>query len=227
MKIFVNDKPVKIILHEDRNNLVGYDTILSGSDEITSKKLIGHVIIQKATTLQIERLIRILEFKKLKKLKAISFAVIDYETVKDFIKDQFKIIKASGGVVKKGDKILMIFRLKKWDLPKGKLKKDEDSIKGAKREVEEECNIKVEVREKLCSTYHTYIRKDRRILKKTNWYIMNCVDDSNMRPQLEEFIEEVKWMKKDEVQKSLKNSYLSIEEVFSEFFSLEHLNVVR
>ena len=69
MKIFVNDKPVKIILHEDRNNLVGYDTILSGSDEITSKKLIGHVIIQKATTLQIERLIRILEFKKLKKLK--------------------------------------------------------------------------------------------------------------------------------------------------------------
>jgi ADP-ribose pyrophosphatase YjhB (NUDIX family) len=227
MKIFVNDKPVKIVSFEERNNVVGYDTILKGGDEITSKKLIGHVIIQNATTLQIERLLRILEFKKLKKLLAITFAVSDYETVKDFIKDQFKIIKASGGVVRKGDKVLMIFRLKKWDLPKGKLKKDEDSLKGAKREVEEECNIKVEVREKLCSTWHTYIRKDRRILKKTDWYIMNCADDSNMRPQLEEFIEEVKWMKKDDVQKALKNSYLSIEEVFSEFYLLDQLNTVR
>jgi ADP-ribose pyrophosphatase YjhB (NUDIX family) len=227
MKIFVNDKPVKIISFEERNNVVGYDTILKGGDEITSKKLIGHVIIQNATTLQIERLLRILEFKKLKKLLAITFSVSDYETVKDFIKDQFKIIKASGGVVRKGDKVLMIFRLKKWDLPKGKLKKDEDSLKGAKREVEEECNIKVEVREKLCSTWHTYIRKDRRILKKTDWYIMNCADDSNMRPQLEEFIEEVKWMKKDDVQKALKNSYLSIEEVFSEFYLLDQLNTVR
>ncbi len=227
MKIFVNDKPVKIISFEERNSAVGYDTILKGGDEITSKKLIGHVIIQNATTLQIERLLRILEFKKLKKLLAITFAVSDYETVKDFIKDQFKIIKASGGVVRKGDKVLMIFRLKKWDLPKGKLKKDEDSLKGAKREVEEECNIKVEVREKLCSTWHTYIRKDRRILKKTDWYIMNCADDSNMRPQLEEFIEEVKWMKKDDVQKALKNSYLSIEEVFSEFYLLDQLNTVR
>jgi ADP-ribose pyrophosphatase YjhB (NUDIX family) len=227
MKIFVNDKPVKIISFEERNTVTGYDTILKGTDEITSKKLVGHVIIQNATTLQIERLLRILEFKKIKKLIAITFAVSDYETVKDFIKDQFKIIKASGGIVRKGDKVLMIFRLKKWDLPKGKLKKEEDSLKGAKREVEEECNIKVDVREKLCSTWHTYIRRDRRILKKTNWYIMNCSDDSNMRPQLEEFIEEVKWMKKDEVQKALKNSYLSIEEVFSEFYLLDQLNTVR
>jgi ADP-ribose pyrophosphatase YjhB (NUDIX family) len=227
MKIFINDRLVKLIAFDEKNPTVGYDTVLKGADEITSKKLTGHVIILAATTLQIERLLRILEFKKLKKLKAITFAVSDYETVKDFVKDQFKIIKASGGLVKKGDKILMMFRLKKWDLPKGKLKKGEDSIKGAKREVEEECNIKVEVREKLCSTWHTYIRKDRRILKKTDWYIMNCLDDSNMRPQIEEFIEEVRWMKKDEVQKALKNSYLSIEEVMSEYSLLDQLNAVR
>ena len=227
MKIFINDRLVKLIEYDERNPAIGYDFVLKGNDEITSKKLVGHVIVQQATTLQIERLLRLIEIKKLKKLKAITFAVNDYKTVKDFIKDQFKIIKASGGLVKKGDKILMMFRLKKWDLPKGKLKKDEDSVKGAKREVEEECNIKVEVREKLCSTWHTYIRKDRRILKKTDWYIMNCADDSNMRPQIEEFIEEVKWMKKEEVQKALKNSYLSIEEVIGEFFLLDQLNTVR
>ncbi|HVD98263.1 MAG TPA: NUDIX hydrolase [Cytophagaceae bacterium] len=227
MKIFINDKPVKLVQYEDRNNASGYDTVLKGTDEITSKKLVGHVIIQDATSLQIERLLRIIEIKKLKKLKALTFAVSDLDTIIDFVKDQFKIIKASGGIVRKGDKVLMIYRLKKWDLPKGKLKKGEEPLKGGKREVEEECNIKVEVREKLCSTWHTYIRKDKRILKKTNWYIMNCADDSNMRPQLEEFIEEVKWMKKDEVQKALKNSYLSIEEVFSEFYIQDQLNPVR
>ena len=85
MKIFVNDKPVKIISFEERNNVVGYDTILKGGDEITSKKLIGHVIIQNATTLQIERLLRILEFKKLKKLLAITFSVSDYEETKQLL----------------------------------------------------------------------------------------------------------------------------------------------
>lgn len=227
MKIFINDKPLKLLQYDSQNFVQGYDTVLTGKEEITSKRLVGHVIVQDATTIQIERLLKLLELKKLKKLIAISFAVSDLDTTIDFIKDQFKIIKASGGVVRKGDKVLMIYRLKKWDLPKGKLKKGEDSLKGAKREVEEECNIKVEVREKLCSTWHTYIRKDKRILKKTNWYIMNCSDDSNMRPQLEEFIEDVKWMKKEDIQKALKNSYLSIEEVFSQFYSLEPLNSIR
>jgi len=227
MKLFVNDKPARVIPFDERINPVGFDTILNGADEITSKRLVGHVIIQRATSLQIERLLKLLEYKKLKKLKAITFAVNDYQTIVDFIKDQFKIIKASGGVVRKGDKVLMIYRLKKWDLPKGKLKKGEDALKGAKREVEEECNIKIDLREKLCSTWHTYIRKDKRILKKTNWYLMNCVDDSNMRPQLEEFIEEVRWMKKEDIQKALKNSYLSIEEVFSQFYLLDQLNAVK
>jgi ADP-ribose pyrophosphatase YjhB (NUDIX family) len=227
MRMFINEKTVDIVQYEIKNYGEGFDVTLTGENEITSKRLIGHVFIKEATTLQIERLLKLLELKKLDKLISITFAVNDVQTVKEFVKDQFKIVKASGGVVKKNDKVLMIYRLKKWDLPKGKLKKGEDPLKGAKREVEEECNIKVDVKEKLCSTWHTYIRKDKRILKKTNWYIMHCTDDSNMRPQLEEFIEDVKWMKKEDILKSLKNSYLSIEQVFEDFYSEEPLNTVR
>jgi 8-oxo-dGTP pyrophosphatase MutT (NUDIX family) len=119
--------------------------------------------------------------------------------------------------VTKGEKIMMIYRLKRWDLPKGKLKRKEDSMKGAKREVEEECNIKVEVKDKIGATWHTYTQKGKKILKKTTWYEMVCTDDSNMKPQLKEFIDEVRWMDKKEVKKALKNSYRSIEEVFYKY----------
>jgi 8-oxo-dGTP pyrophosphatase MutT (NUDIX family) len=97
------------------------------------------------------------------------------------------------------------------------LKRKEDSMKGAKREVEEECNIKVEVKDKIGATWHTYTQKGKKILKKTTWYEMVCTDDSNMKPQLKEFIDEVRWMDKKEVKKALKNSYRSIEEVFYKY----------
>ena len=109
----------------------------------------------------------------------------------------------------------MIYRLNKWDLPKGKLKKKESPVEGAKREVEEECNIRVLSQEKICATWHSYIRKGKRILKKTDWYLMNCTDDSEMGPQMEELIEDVRWFERKDVKKALKGSYRSIEEVFN------------
>lgn len=226
MKLFINDKPLKVIQFVSSQPIFDYDTVIGSSDEILSKKLIGKVIIQQATPRQLERLIRIMELKRLKKLASITFAVDDYEFMVEFIKDQFKVVKAAGGVVRKQEKILLIFRLGKWDLPKGKLNKKEEFIKAAKREVEEECSVKVEVKEKICTTWHTYVRKGKRILKRTDWYEMNCLDDSNMQPQLAEFIEDLKWMSYKDAVKSVKNSYASIQEVLSEYYRL-HSELVR
>lgn len=218
MKVFINDKPVSIKNFDGQQIPKKYDAIISGKDEIISKKLVGDVLIEGATTSHIERLLKILEIKKLRKLKSLTLSVANKELTEEFIKDQFKIIRAAGGLVLKDDKVLMIYRLKKWDLPKGKLDKKEDTDKAAKREVEEECKVKVEVKEKLCSTWHTYIRKDSRILKKTDWYVMNCLSDKDMAPQIEEHIEELKWMTKKEVKKALTNSYKSIERVFEKYY---------
>lgn len=226
MKLFINDKPLKVIQFVSSQPIFDYDTVVGSAEEILSKKLIGKVIIQQATPRQLERLIRIMELKRLKKLESITFAVDDYEFMVEFIKDQFKVVKAAGGVVRKQDKILLIFRLGKWDLPKGKLNKKEEFIKAAKREVEEECSVKVEVKDKICTTWHAYVRKGKRILKRTDWYEMNCLDDSNMQPQLAEFIEDLKWMSYKDAVKSVKNSYASIQEVLSEYFRL-HSELVR
>jgi len=226
MKLFINDKPIKVIQYVSTQPVYEYNTVIGATEEILSVNLIGKVLIKQATARQLERLIRIMELKRLKKLISITFAVDDYEFMVEFIKDQFKVVKASGGVVRKQEKVLLIFRLGKWDLPKGKLKKKEESIKCAKREVEEECSIKVDVKDKVCSTWHAYVRKGKRILKRTDWYEMNCLDDSNMQPQLAEFIEDVKWMGYKDVMKSVKNSYASIQEVVDEYYRL-HSELVR
>ena len=36
-------------------------------------------------------------------------------------------------------RVILIYRRKKWDLPKGKLKRNETKVRGGVREVEEEC----------------------------------------------------------------------------------------
>jgi len=218
MKLFINEKPVRITsLGGHVNTGENYDVVLTNQDEMLSKKMKGKVFVKNATLMQIGNFLRLTEIKKLKKMDSITFNVADKEIASDYIKDHFKIIKAAGGIVRKGDKFLMIYRLKKWDLPKGKLEKHEDSREGAKREVEEECSVRVEVREKVCSTWHSYTNRGKRILKKTDWYEMSCIDDSKMEPQVMENIEEVCWMDIKEVTKALKNSYGSIEQVFSKY----------
>ena len=131
----------------------------------------------------------------------------------------FKIIKAGGGVVKNNnDQILFIYRLKKWDLPKGKLDKGETISDCAKREVEEETKVKVNLKQKIISTWHTYTRNKKFILKKTTWFKMDCVDDSKMKPQKKEKIEKVEWMNNSTIKEILLNSYKTLNHVMTEYY---------
>lgn len=218
MKIFVNDKPLNIISAEESIDLKDYDQIIEGDKEITSSNLIDDVLIMNASNEQIDKVFKLLKQKKFKELDCISFVVKDFKQTKEYIKRKFEIIKAAGGLVEKKGKLLLIYRLNKWDLPKGKLEKKESPEEGAVREVEEECNIKVNLGEKLCSTWHTYTRNGKGILKKTHWYRMSCKDDSELKPQIEEDIEEVRWMDPREVRQALYNTYPSIRHVFHHYY---------
>jgi ADP-ribose pyrophosphatase YjhB (NUDIX family) len=132
--------------------------------------------------------------------------------------EKCKLIEAAGGLVKnaKGE-LLMIFRNDKWDLPKGKLEKNETPEVAAIREVEEECGIgKLKIIKPLTPTFHTYKHNEKIILKKTYWYEMSCADDKKLTPQLEEGITEVKWMGEKEVEKALENTFHSIVDVVKE-----------
>lgn len=220
MKVFINDIPLLIMKSGEKVFKHHYDMILDADDHFNSKSLIGHVLIKDATEVLIDRIVRLMEVKKLKKLTTLTLITDTKKKLVQHLKDQFKIIHAGGGLVIKDGKILMIYRLGRWDLPKGKIKKTEPKEVGALREVEEECNIRAEIIDKLTSTWHSYAFKGTKILKKTTYYVMRCLDDSNMHPQVEEYIEEVRYMTVDEVHDILPQTYGSIAYVLT--YYLEH-----
>lgn len=226
MRIFINDISVKFIKATKKVDFDDFNTILDASQvKITKNKLINHVLVQNILLEDIDKLLKTLDVNVFRNLYSLTIQTDQFDEVKLRLKEQFKTIKAAGGLVKKGDKILMIYRLKKWDLPKGKLEKDETTAEGALREVEEECGIKVTLGEKICTTRHTYNMKEKNILKKTTWYVMECVNDKKMAPQTEEDIEEVRWMNAKEVYVALQDTYRSIAQVFEKYNKVKQRSI--
>ena len=218
--IFVND--IKINFKKFNNLKIrneDFDTLVDGSSGIVTKKLFSRVLIYDATIATVVDLLKKMTHKKFKKIYSITITLKRFKYVLKHVKKMFKIIKAGGGVVKNNnDQILFIYRLKKWDLPKGKLDKGETIRDCAKREVEEETKVKVNLKQKIISTWHTYTRNKKFILKKTTWFKMDCVDDSKMKPQKKEKIEKVEWMNNSTIKEILLNSYKTLNHVMIEYY---------
>lgn len=118
----------------------------------------------------------------------------------------FRVVEAAGGIVSnKEGKILFIHRLGKWDLPKGKIEKDESLEQAALREVEEETSLQELILEEFVNnTFHVYKeRNGDRILKTTYWFKMSYVGEKDPVPQTEEGITEVSWKNQDEIQQEV------------------------
>lgn len=137
-------------------------------------------------------------------------------------KKKFDVIKAAGGLVLNNKKeLLVIKRRGVWDLPKGKLEENESKKTAAIREVMEECGISMpKISSKSGKTYHTYQQDGMEILKITYWYLMLYDGVQKLKPQLEEDITEVKWIKKEEVHKIIQNSHNNLVPLFEKFLSL-------
>lgn len=127
-------------------------------------------------------------------------------------------IKAGGGIVRNSkNEILFIYRKKKWDLPKGKIESGETIKEGARREVMEECGItQLKVRDKIATTHHAYIMKNKNVLKKTNWYLMYS-EATEFTPQKEEDISKVRWIPEDKMSKVYKNTYRNIKTLLKKY----------
>lgn len=76
--------------------------------------------------------------------------------------------------------------------------------------MQEETGVVVRIDDRICTTWHTYSMNGNRILKRTKWYLMTCVDDTNLVPQTEEDIEELGWVSRKQAQLLLTNSFSSI-----------------
>lgn len=132
-------------------------------------------------------------------------------------RSHFVEIPAAGGLVQNEESsFLFIKRLGRWDLPKGKIEKNETSENAAIREVEEECGLtKLQIVRQLDSTFHIYRSPylpfpKNLVLKETKWFLMSYSENEIPVPQVEEDIEEVRWFAVSELDEMRANTYPSL-----------------
>jgi ADP-ribose pyrophosphatase YjhB (NUDIX family) len=227
MILFINDIPVNILeaglLPDDGQ--YNY-TVDAAAEPITQAKLINHVWLQNVTEEDFDTLLGFLNSKVPTNILSVIISS-SMPSVKKYLRRRFRIVTAAGGLIRKKEKFLMIYRMKKWDLPKGKRERNEKYKHTAIREVEEECNITVKLGGKICTTWHTYTMNKHAMLKKTRWFLMDAADDAKMKPALEEDIEELRWMNKKEVYHALEHSYKSISYVFERYYRKVELKTLQ
>lgn len=213
MIIFFDDRPVTLIRSSElsHRDSTHFDSIVDlRLTKLKTIHLDGHILLLNTTSSLVSQIIQLLQVNPPKELLSITLATDDKSAVEEKIKGMFKVIKAAGGIVAKENQWLMIYRRKKWDLPKGKLDKGESSKLAAVREIEEETGVKALIQKKICTTWHTYTFNNSKILKRTKWYLLECVDDSKMNPQADEEIEKLEWVTPPKAQNLLINSFSSI-----------------
>ncbi|PKP36432.1 MAG: hypothetical protein CVT98_07945, partial [Bacteroidetes bacterium HGW-Bacteroidetes-15] len=90
----------------------------------------------------------------------------------------------------------------------------ESSEVTALREVIEECGItKIDLKEQLLKTYHTYHEGESFIIKETAWFRMKFSGKEEPTPQTIENITEVRWVNKNDLANYIENTYPSIRDV--------------
>jgi 8-oxo-dGTP pyrophosphatase MutT (NUDIX family) len=146
--------------------------------------------------------------------------IIEIKNDKQFWKifKDYKYIEAAGGLVEKDDEFLFIKRNGFWDIPKGKVEKNESITDAAVREIEEECGIDTpKINQHLIDTWHTYKQNGKMYLKRTYWFWLNAAknDNSKLKPQAEEGITKVKYLPVSKFKKIRKNTFQSIIDVLS------------
>ena len=141
----------------------------------------------------------------------------DLDAIWKRFQEQYRLVVAAGGAVSDGtDRLLVIRRFGKWDLPKGKVEVGERISDAAVREVQEECGLRdVQLGPALCSTWHTYDQKGRSYLKRTDWFLMHADPAQALTAQAEEGIEEVRWVRARELAEVRRDTYASLQAVFS------------
>ncbi|WP_165921768.1 NUDIX hydrolase [Natronoflexus pectinivorans] len=151
--------------------------------------------------------------------KRLKTAIIYHHNAYDLLQNFracFVNLPAAGGLVWNGERSLFLGMKRRgcFDLPKGKVERDETFEEAAIREVEEECGIiGVQPSKFLVSTYHTYKIGNKHIFKETRWYDMFYLGNELPTPQTTEDIESVFWIDPGDVDTVQGQTYSSILEV--------------
>ncbi len=193
-KVFVNNKPVFFLLEKDLPSETASDVLVipfNGQEALIEILKIGYSRNQ---------------------FRIIYLVTQSADSAMHHFLSFFKIIHAAGGIVTNNkNELLVIYRNKIWDLPKGKIERDESPQEGAKREVCEETGIcNLEITGFAEETWHTYYHNNTPIMKHTSWFKMRSSGIGEFKLQREEGIEEARWISREEIKKLLNDAYPSI-----------------
>ena len=203
-KIYINERPLILV-----------DTISVQDGWQSQKRTLVVRYLNK--TKQILQYIDMLS--KTKKIDQVILHHNDKKVLKKDFLSLMNVVEAGGGLVFNDKKeILVIFRRGSWDLPKGKLEKNEGKRLGALREVMEETGVdNVQISKKVGKTYHLFNQKGKRSLKLTYWYSMTTSFEDNLIPQAEEDIEKAEWVEPKKFLKNYKPIYKNISDIVNKY----------
>jgi 8-oxo-dGTP pyrophosphatase MutT (NUDIX family) len=189
-KVFTNNRTIFLI--SDQNNYFDYtgDLLYQYTNDDELREIIGAFV-------RFERMPDLYVFYE------------DSTQLLQNLRSLFPVVSAGGGIVENADnKILIIKRRGKWDLPKGKTEQGEDIKNTAEREVQEECGITdISVGKLFDITYHMYILNDEPVIKETYWYLMHYNGKEMLIPRAEEDITEAHWFSKNKLKPVHENTF--------------------
>ncbi|MBN1924301.1 MAG: NUDIX domain-containing protein [Prolixibacteraceae bacterium] len=165
-----------------------------------------------------------IKFMKQKKYKTLNINGKDTEVLKNYFFNIFSVVYAAGGLVNnEKNELLCIYRLGKWDLPKGKIEKGESIDVAALREVREECGLPGILNQGLFSiTHHIYLhpkKADIWILKPTYWFTFLYAGNDKPVPQFDEGIIEARWFNKNDIDIVLDNTWDSLKPLIEDWIN--------
>ena len=160
--------------------------------------------------------INILTLLKKNKILSLGIKSKNPKKVISKFKKKFPLITAAGGkVINDQSEILFIYRDKKWDLPKGKVEKNENVPQAALREVVEETGIEnISLIRPIKKTFHIFKRGKKHYLKCTHWFEMKSNFEGKFTPQEKEGITKVEWINEENILSVLPKSYANIRLLF-------------
>ena len=171
------------------------------------------IVVLSLKNLKFKKVIKVLNKKNIKSVHL--FHKNRDKLLKCFFKLIPTVTAAGGKVLNSKSDTLFIYRNDKWDLPKGKVEKNEQLSETAIREVIEETGIsRISITKPLDITYHIFKRDEEYRLKITYWFEMFSDYDGEFTPQLNEGISDVKWIKKEDLENIKNNSYPNIKLLF-------------